>query len=68
MAKQARSKVPSAAIMVGGAVGVPVGQIAVQAAQEFGVQVGPATASLAATLLSLAVAYFTRGGRKGESH
>lgn len=53
--------------MVGALAGVPVGQVIVQAAQEFGVQVGPASASLAATLLSLAFAYFARGGRKGEA-
>lgn len=62
-----RSRAPSQAVVVGAVAGVPVGQVIVQAAQELGADIGPGTASLAATLLSLAFAYFARGGRKGES-
>ena len=62
-----KSKVPSAALMVGAAAGVPVGQIVVQAAQEFGVGMGPATATLAGTLISLLFGYFAPGGRKGDA-
>lgn len=62
-----QSKVPSTALLVGTVAGVPVGQVVVQAAQEFGVQMGPASATLLGTLISLAFAYFSPGGRKGDA-
>lgn len=62
-----RSGRPSTALVVGTVAGVPVGQMIVQAAQEFGVQMGPASASLLGTLLSLAFAYWAPGGRKGDA-
>lgn len=63
----ARKRIPSQAVMVGTVAGGGIGQIIVQAAQEFGVGMGPATASIATILLSLAFGYFSRGGRKGEA-
>lgn len=65
---EARKRVPSRALLVGGLVGAPIGPVVVQAAQEFGVNIGPATAALGGSLLSLLFAYFSKGGRRGESH
>lgn len=62
-----RSKIPSRAVVVGSVAGVPVGQLLVQAAQELGAEIGPATGGLLASLISLVLAYCTRGGRKGEA-
>lgn len=62
-----RSKAPSMAVTVGTVAGIPVGQIVVQSAQEFGLEIGPATASLVSILLSALFAYFAPGGRRGDA-
>lgn len=54
-------------MIVGTVASAPVVPMVVQAAQELGVKVGPATASLGATLLAGLFAYLARGGRKGEA-
>lgn len=65
--KSKRNLTPSRSVAVGTPVGGAAGVLLTVALQALGV---PVTAELAAalgTVIGAAVAYFTRGGRKGEA-